>query len=193
MKKKIFIISCVMLLLITGIIIGCVINPELETRIQVSIHDEPFKLSGKNVEELNIEVVRIDLTKGDKKITVFEDIRQMDILKITANDPVVLSNVSIEAGTYDQLRLVLSNNSTIKVDGEIFPIKIPSGQQSGVKLDGPFTIPEGKLFKLVIDFVASESVIYNKGQGYSLKPVIKVSSIETVKSLLVKMHSGKSA
>jgi len=89
---------------------------------------------------------------------------------------VVLSNVSISPGEYSQLRLVLKDNSSIKVDGEVFDIKIPSGEQSGLKLNGPFNIVYGKLFRLDLDFVAEESVLWTKGQGYKLKPVIKISN-----------------
>jgi len=89
---------------------------------------------------------------------------------------VVLSNVSISPGEYSQLRLVLKDNSSIKVDGEVFDIKIPSGEQSGLKLNGPFNIVSGKLFRLDLDFVAEESVLWTKGQGYKLKPVIKISN-----------------
>jgi len=44
----------------------------------------------------------------------------------------------------------------------------------------PFEIPRGKLFRLTIDFVATESVIYNKGQGYMLKPVLRISDTSEI-------------
>ena len=106
--------------------------------------------------------------------------RSMDILAISRDDPVVLSNVAVEPGIYKELRLILSDDSIIQVDGEVFDIKIPSGEQSGLKLKGPFEIPRGKLFRLTIDFVASESVIYNKGQGYMLKPVLRISDTSEI-------------
>ena len=149
-----------------------------ETLLQIRIHDAPFKNSGKTVEELNITIDRIDIIKSDggKKVTISEKRQTMDILKIAKSDPVILSTVPVEPGTYEQLRLVLTEDNTIKVDGEVFPIKTPSAQQSGLKLKGPFTIPKGKLFRLDLDFKAEESVIYNKGQGYILKPVIEISN-----------------
>ena len=138
-------------------------------------------MQDRTVEALNLSLLRMNLVKSDGTIiTIMDEPKSLDILKIEANNPVVLSTVSIEPGTYDQLRLVLAEENTIVVDGESFPIKTPSGQQSGVKLDGPFTIPDGKLFSLVLDFVASESVIYNKGQGFLLKPVIRISGTSDV-------------
>ncbi|MCL2139999.1 MAG: DUF4382 domain-containing protein [Treponema sp.] len=152
-----------------------------ETRLLVEIHDMPFKKDGKNVEHLNITVLRMDIIDAnDNHITILDEPRSMDILAVSRDDPVALSNVAVEPGIYKELRLVLSDDSTIQVDGEIFPIKIPSGEQSGLKLKGPFEIPRGKLFRLTIDFVATESVIYNKGQGYMLKPVLRISDTSEI-------------
>jgi len=152
-------------------------SPDGDTRLVVAMHDAPFKMEGRDVQELNLTVLQIVIIdSNDKHITILDEERQMELLSISRSDPVVLSNVPVEPGTYKELRLVLKDNSTIKVDGEVHPIKIPSGSQSGLKLKGPFEIPKGKLFRLVIDFVASEFVHWNKGQGWMLKPVLRISS-----------------
>jgi len=152
-------------------------SPDGDTRFIVSIHDAPFKMEGRDIQELNITVEQIVIIdSNDRHITILQEERQMELLSISRSDPVVLSDVSIEHGIYKELRLVLKDNSTIKVDGEVYPIKIPSGSQSGLKLKGPFVIPQGKLFRLIIDFVASESVHWNKGQGWMLKPVLRISN-----------------
>ncbi|WP_461255826.1 DUF4382 domain-containing protein [Treponema sp. R80B11-R83G3] len=152
-------------------------SPDGDTRLVVAMHDAPFKMEDHNVQELNITVEKIVIIdENDKHITLLQEERQMELLSISRSDPVVLSNVSVEPGTYKELRLVLKDNSTIKVDGEVYHIKIPSGSQSGLKLKGPFVIPRGKLFRLIIDFVASESVHWNKGQGWMLKPVLRISN-----------------
>lgn len=150
------------------------------TQFQVRIHDEPFKSSGKTVTELNITVVKIDIVKAGTGEIInchITEEKKMNILDISKSNPVVLSDVSVPSGDYEQLRLVIKNNATIVVDDVSYDIKIPSGEQSGVKLDGNFSI-RGKFFRLDLDFIPEESVIYNKGQGYILKPVIKIADIE---------------
>jgi hypothetical protein len=141
-------------------------TPNGDTRLVVAMHDAPFKMEGRDVQELNITVEQMVIIDGnDRHITILREERKLELLGILRSNPVVLSDVSVEPGTYKELRLVLKDDSTIKVDGEVFPIKIPSGSQSGLKLKGPFVIPNGKLFRLIIDFVAKESVHWNKGQG----------------------------
>ena len=150
------------------------------TQLQVRIHDEPFKSSGKTVTELNITVIKVDIVKagtGEIVNCPITEEKEMNILEISKSNPVVLSDVSVPSGDYEQLRLVIKNNATIVVDDVSYDIKIPSGEQSGVKLDGNFSI-RGKFFRLDLDFIPEESVIYNKGQGYILKPVIKIADIE---------------
>lgn len=155
---------------------------DTDSRLIVQLHDEPFLKSGKVISEINITVERVDIihSSSGEIITLMETPSSMNILDITENDPVILSDTSVEAGMYDQLRLVLSENNTIVVDGVSQPITIPSGQQTGVKITGPFELQPGKLFRINLDFIAAQSVIYNKGQGYKLKPVIKVTSTGSV-------------
>lgn len=178
-----FLGTIMLFLLIIACSVGVLNNSkEKDTQLQVLIHDEPFVLSDKTVEALNITVERMEIIRSSdgEHITLMDIPKTMDILQIDANNPVVLSTVGVQPGTYEQLRLILSAENTIVVDGEEFPIIIASGEQTGVKLDGPFNIPKGKLFKLILDFVARESVIYNKGQGYKLKPVIEISDVQDV-------------
>jgi len=184
--------SCVFVLALVFVFIGTCKNPSASknddfgelsdtpdgsTRLMVAIHDTPFKMQDKTVEALFITVEQmVIIDSNGTHFTILEEERSLDILAISRDDPVVLSDVSVEPGSYSELRLVLKDDSTIKVDGETHPIKIPSGSQSGLKLKGPFVIPQGKLFRLTIDFVANESVHWNKGQGYMLKPVLRISS-----------------
>jgi len=165
------------------LILACTNNEQyLETKVQIAIHDAPFALQGKTVESLFITIKKIDFVRNDGKIFLLSDKEQtMDILKIQANAPVILSTVSIEPGIYSQLRLVVKDDSIITVDGESFPIKIPSGMQTGVKLEGDFDISRGQFFKIVLDFDAQKSVIWNEGQGYILKPVIHITGTSPIK------------
>jgi hypothetical protein len=72
------------------------------------------------------------------------------------------------------LRLKVTDGSNVVVDGDSFDLEIPSGYQSGIKLNHQFTIEEGRLYELTLDFDAEKSII-QKGTGeYQLKPVIRV-------------------
>jgi len=157
-----------------------------DTRLVVGIHDAVEQSAarsaenGKNlqgIQALNLTVRQmVIIDTNGKHTTILDEDRSMDILGVSRSDPVILSNVSVEPGVYQELRLVLWNENTITVNGETHPIKIPSGEQSGLKLKGPFTIPKGKLFTLMIELDTAKSISWNQGQGYRLQPVLRVSN-----------------
>ncbi|HOV14096.1 MAG TPA: hypothetical protein PK771_07420, partial [Spirochaetota bacterium] len=72
MKKKLSLVLPVILLTFSGITLFLIItctnansfqsnNNQSETRLQVAIHDTPFKMQGKTVSELNITIIKMDI------------------------------------------------------------------------------------------------------------------------------------
>jgi len=161
-----------------------------ETRLLVGMHgntgqqDSSARASANAGNDASQEIQALILTvrqmtvidSNGNHITILDENRTMDIMAVSRADPVVLSDVTIEPGTYKELRLVLKDENIIRVDGTEYPIKVPSGEQSGLKLKGPFVIPKGKLFTLYIEFDTGKSVHWNKGQGWMLKPVLNISN-----------------
>jgi len=90
-----------------------------------------------------------------------------------------IGEAKIPAGTYTQIRLKLGAGSTITVDGTTYPLTVPSGLQSGLKLNGSFLVPSGGTADLAMDFDASRSILQTGAGQYMLKPVIRVMSTST--------------
>ena len=61
-------------------------------------------------------------------------------------------------------------------DKEKYPLIVPSGQQSGLKLIHPFRIITGATTSLFLDFNAEKSVLKTGNGQYKLKPTIAVLS-----------------
>uniref|UniRef100_UPI0040578ABB DUF4382 domain-containing protein n=1 Tax=Candidatus Electrothrix sp. TaxID=2170559 RepID=UPI0040578ABB len=81
------------------------------------------------------------------------------------------------------LRFILGDNSTITVDGESFPLTVPSGKRSGLKLKGEdvFPLEGGLLAGISLDFDLGKALVVRgkkSGSSYKLKPVIKVATAE---------------
>ena len=79
---------------------------------------------------------------------------------------------TVPAGTYTQLRLKLGAGSTIVVDGTTYPLTVPSGLQSGLKVNGSFFVPAGGTTDVSFDFDASRSIVLTGVGTYLLKPVV---------------------
>jgi hypothetical protein len=85
----------------------------------------------------------------------------------------VLAAADLPAGKLSQMRLVLGNNNSVVINGQSFPLKTPSAQQSGLKFNIHATLTGGIVYRLWIDFDAGRSIVTTGNGGYILKPVIR--------------------
>jgi hypothetical protein len=109
-------------------------------------------------------------------------VQPIDLLNLTNGTLLSLGEVPLSAGTYRQVRLVLKANgssapwaNSVVLTGSAIEtaLKTPSGQQSGYKINGPFTVQAGTLADLILDFNACKSIVVAGASGqYLLKPVV---------------------
>ena len=106
--------------------------------------------------------------------------KKINLLDLTNGVLETLGQTSLEAGQYNQLRLVLDSNAganTVVPAGANVEkqLETPSAAQSGLKLVGAINVEAGQKTDVVIDFDACKSVVTRGGKGtYALKPVIKM-------------------
>ena len=107
-----------------------------------------------------------------------------NLLDFTNGALLELGQARVPSGVYTRLRLVLAANTGAQADrnwvvlsgqpGVRVPLKTPSAQQSGLKVETSLAVQPGGLTDTVIDFDACRSVVVagNSGQ-YLLKPVLR--------------------
>ena len=131
--------------------------------------------------------------------TVATPMKTYNLLKLVNGITEILSEDELEAGTYQQIRLIIGKtaesenningephpdaNYVVLNDGSYVPLKIPSGFQTGVKLVHNFVVEDGSFVELVLDFEACKSVVETGSGEYILNPTIKV--IETANKCFV--------
>jgi hypothetical protein len=110
--------------------------------------------------------------------------RRLDLLTLTNGVMEELGQTTLPAGRYTQVRLVLAENTAANpLANAVHPtgaaevaLRTPSGQQSGLKLQTRFDVPEGGMADLLLDFDACRSVVKAGNSGnYNLKPVLSVT------------------
>ena len=119
---------------------------------------------------------------GWTTIPVSPSLGRIDLPNLSNGTLISLGQAPLSAGTYQQVRLVLVANgkaapwaNSVLLTGATAetPLTTPSGQQSGYKIKGPFTIPAGAMADLVLDFNACKSIVVAGASGqYLLKPVV---------------------
>ena len=112
--------------------------------------------------------------------------QRVDLLTLTNGTLLPLGQTALPAGTYTQMRLVLSPNSSstplanaIKpTGGTEIALTTPSGAQSGLKMNINIDVAADKVADFAIDFDACKSFVKagNSGQ-YLLKPMLSVLPI----------------
>lgn len=102
-----------------------------------------------------------------------------DILELSNGLDTLLCQVLLPEGEISQIRLLLGDNNSLVVDGNNYELKVPSGAQSGLKLNLHKQLLANTSYTIWLDFDACKSIV-EKGNGdYSLKPVIRAFADST--------------
>ena len=143
----------------------------------------------------------VDLTPGLSNAP-----RQIDLLG-QANNQCFLAtlgdNVELQAGSYQQIRLILADNSlslsnnacgsaancvVLTSDGSVHTLQLSSEAQTGIKIpsgqiaSGGFTISPGQTEDLDIDFNTCASIVEEGNGQFRLKPVLHAGEVSTTSS-----------
>lgn len=98
---------------------------------------------------------------------------KFDLLTLQNGKTAELGLATLPAGKYGQIRVKL-DAAEIVVKGETMALKVPSGMQSGLKIVGGFEVAAGTQTEIIVDFDAGLSVKYVEGNGWMMKPVIRL-------------------
>ena len=149
-------------------------------RVQLKLVDEPGDYL-----EVNIEIIDIQYKSSDDDESWVSFIPDggypinVDITELIAGNSLILTDEVVPVGVLKQVRLVLSDNNTLKIEGEdeLIPLNTPSAQQSGLKLNLNEELEAGFVYTFVLDWNVQKSIVKAGNSGkYNLKPVIKVNA-----------------
>lgn len=97
-----------------------------------------------------------------------------DLLELQNGIDTVLAPLqTIPAGTVSQIRLILGNNNYVVQNGMSIPLSVPSGSESGLKINLHDQVAPNQNYVVLLDFDADKSIVANGDGSLHLKPVIK--------------------
>ena len=129
--------------------------------------------------------------------------KQVDLLGQANNQCFLASlgdNMQLQAGNYQQIRLILASNSTsitnsacgnaancvvLASDNSVHTLQLSSEAQTGIKIPsgqiaaGGFNITSGQTKDLDIDFDTCDSIVAQGNGQYRLKPVLHAGEVST--------------
>ncbi|MDB5246018.1 MAG: hypothetical protein JWQ40_412 [Segetibacter sp.] len=141
------------------------------TQIIIRMTDAPY-----NAQEVNVDIraVRVNFA-GDSTgwHTLNTTAGVYDLLKFQNGTDTALASGTVPRSNLKELRFILGSNNSIKINNVVYPLTIPGGDESGLKIKVNKNLASSS-DSLLIDFDADAS-IYMTGAGqYRLKPVIKL-------------------
>lgn len=142
-------------------------------RLIVRLIDAPADYQEVNVD---IQGIEVNVAENGNGWNELEDTNTgvYNLLELTNGLSVVLADTEIPAGFISQIRLILGDENTLKMDDTIHELSTPSGQQSGLKIQLNTTLTAGITYEIFLDFDAARSVVEAGNSGkYNLKPVIR--------------------
>jgi len=175
-RNKIANISFALLVVVAVLISGCDFGANSgKGTLEVRLHDNPG-----DFDEVNVFVDRVEVNNAEDDtgwVVINEPNQSYDLLKLSNGAYEVLGTAELDAGLYNQIRLILSpGKSNVVVDSVEHDLFTPSGTQTGVKLNIHAEINEGIEYILLLDFDAERSVVKTGNGEYLLKPVIRATN-----------------
>ena len=160
----------VLSLSVAGLFAAC--NKENDnSTLQVMLTDNPALY-----QEVNIDLVGVSV-KLSKDTTKWVELQPVagvyNLLELQNGVDTLIGTLILPTSVVKEIRLVLGPNNTIKENGITYPLRIPSGAESGLKIKINKKL-EATLETLIIDFDAALSIRQDGPGNYKLLPVLKI-------------------
>ena len=174
MKTKILIFSAI---LFAGSMLFISCNKdktEGTSRLNVRLTDAPTAYEEVNVDIREVRVKFSDDTlsnSGWVTLTTYPGI--YNLLAYQNGVDTLLGTGVFPLQVVKEIRFVLGPNNTIKDAGVVYPLTIPSGSESGLKIKINKKL-NATLETIIIDFDAALSVTKEGTGDYKLRPVLKI-------------------
>jgi Domain of unknown function (DUF4382) len=138
------------------------------TTLTVRLADGPADYQQVNVEVKEVDVNFTGDTTSWKALPTNAGV--YDLLKLQNGVDTLLASASVPTGTLRQIRLILGTNNTVMVNNTTYPLSVPSGTETGYKIDLTKNLSGSQT--VVIDFHAAPSIVPIAFNTYQLKPVL---------------------
>jgi hypothetical protein len=143
-------------------------------RLEVRLTDAPGDYEEVNINIQGVQVHAEDGEQGGGWKSLDINSGMYNLLELTNGLDTLLGTIELPAGKVSQVRLILGDGNNLKMNGATIPLKTPSAQQSGLKVNVNATLVEGITYTILLDFDVARSVVKAGNSGiYILKPVIR--------------------
>ena len=105
--------------------------------------------------------------------TLSSGAQSINLFPGTVKAEALLGSGTLPSGRYSQIRLLVTSATVTNKAGQTFPVTVPGGSQSGLKVNVDYSINSNNINTVLLDFDIAHSLIQQGNGNYRLKPVIK--------------------
>ena len=172
MKKNILILTAI-LFSGAGIFTSCSKDSTGNSTLNVRLTDAPTAYQEVNVDIREVKVKFSDDSTENEWQTLLPHPGIYNLLAYQNGVDTLLATGVFPTQVIKQIRFILGPNNTIKDAGVVYPLTIPSGSESGLKIKISKSL-NATLETIVIDFDAALSIRQEGPGDYKLRPVLRI-------------------
>lgn len=148
-------------------------NDSGQSDLKVKLTDLPAPYEEVNVDIREVRVKFSDDSTQSGWITLLTNAGVYNLLSLQNGMDTLLASATVQTGVLKQIRLILGTNNSIKISGAVYPLVVPSGAETGLKIMLNKAI-SATTETVLIDFDANLSVVAGVPGDYKLVPVLRV-------------------
>ena len=150
---------------------ACNKDNDSTTSLKIKLTDNPYNATEVNVDLQQVRVNFSNDSAGWTDLTTRAGI--YNLLDFQNGIDTVIAQQVVPTGTLKEIRFVLGSRNSIKVNNVVYPLTIPSGSASGLKLKVDKQL-QANLDSLIVDFDAALSIQQTGTGQFQLSPVLKI-------------------
>src|SRR5262249_44086438 len=132
-------------LILIAVLVTALISCDLDSnvdnsRLEVWLTDAPGDYEEVNIDIQGIEINSSESDNGNGWKSLHVESGVYNLLELTNGFDTLIGKLDLPPGKISQIRLILGNENSIKVNGQMHDLSAPSAQQSGLKLQVHETI-----------------------------------------------------
>jgi hypothetical protein len=142
--------------------------------LKIYLVDSPTSFDSVIIYVKQVEVHKSGSDSTSGWYVINDSLRSFDLLQLVNGASAVLGDSALTPGDYTQIRLILADGNYVIDSGIKHDLIVPSGTQTGIKLNHAFSIESNSLYELMLDFNVDKSIHVTGNGKYMMKPVIRV-------------------
>jgi hypothetical protein len=186
MKRKRFLIAGIVVVVALAVTFGVLCSqPSGTGTLKLYLADAPINLDNVTGVYITVNEIQYHLNNQWQTATGFTGPQTYNLLELTGGNSTLLGNLTLPSGNYTQIRFMLNiptegsqpTNPGCYIrfaDNSTEPLFVPSGNETGYKGIGQFTVPAGGTVEVTAEFNVEQAVVVTNSR-YILQPTITMT------------------